>query len=206
MLKFKTLGAFSLAAMCGLLLFMQSSLAEAQNTSMNHKGKIYAVPADYLDPAYPAQAVSANDISSAAYVTYLNVHKFPLPEEGDYERRVEIWVKNNMYFPQFLPSGNSAQDSVRLSMAVEVWKQRHPDAVEYMTRTVNTTGLSDADFELLMNSYPHKLDTGDADLDQRRYDDAVQEWIRIYSYEKYLIIEPIVREAELLNQKAEEGK
>ncbi len=192
---------------CGILILLALTLGvnvatmSQTNVEMLHKGKIYEVPKAYLDPAFPG-----TDAGSAEYQDYVATHLFPLPEEGDYERRVERWTMNNRYYPQFLNSGNPQQDSVRYSMAVEVWKQKNEKAVAYLTRTVNTTSLSDDDFQLLYNSFPRKQDTGDAELDQRRYDDAVQEWIRIYSYEKYLIIEPIVREAELLNQKAEEGK
>lgn len=184
------------------ILLSAAWVLNAQETKhcMDHHGTRYAVPADFIDPFFPA------DIHSSAYQSYVSTHLFPLPEEGDYERRLEIWVKNNRYFPQFLNTGNSTSDSVRYSMAVEVWKQKNPEAVAYITSTINTTGLSQDDFNILLNSFPRKTDYESSPEGQQRYTEAVAEWIRIYSYEKYELIEPIVRNAESVKQNAEEGK
>ncbi|PKP04736.1 MAG: hypothetical protein CVU11_03225 [Bacteroidetes bacterium HGW-Bacteroidetes-6] len=185
-----------------LILFCIGGVLQSQtNVEMQHKGKIFEVPSAFIDPAFPKA-----DAGSDEYQAYVSTHLFPLPEEGDYERRLERWVMNNRYFPQFLSTGNAKQDSVRYSMGVEVWKQKNPDAVVYIAGKMNTTSLSDEDFQILFNSFPRKKNTGNAESDQRRYEEEVLEWIRIYSYEKYELIEPLVREAELLNKKEGEVK
>ncbi|MGD9491747.1 MAG: hypothetical protein AB7V36_00175 [Bacteroidales bacterium] len=161
------------------------------------------MPNAYLDPAYPSALIKSNNLSDVVYIDYLNKHLFPLPDDGNYERAVEIWVKNNIYFPQFLPAGNPAQDSARYMLAADMWMQKHPEAVDYITNAYNATGLSDDDLDFLISTFPRKQQTGNADLNQRRYEDAVQDWIRQYSFEKYQIVEPLVREAEMLNQNEE---
>ncbi len=159
--------------------------ARSQQISFQHKGEFCEVPVDYLDPAFPAESVTKSDTANDIYRIYYRLHRFPLPEEGDYERQLEIWVKNNRYFPQMLISGDSHNDSFRHAMAVEVWKQKNADAIAYITRKVNTTDLSDEDFYLLFNSFPRKKDSGNPTEDQRKYEESIQEWIRIYSYEKH---------------------
>lgn len=195
-----------IAILCLLIVGANVSILHAQESTFLHQGMIYSVPVDYLDPAFPAEDARTNNIESPAYISYYQTHYFPLPEEGDYERKLEIWVRNNHYFPQFLPNGNPVQDSTRFSMAVEVWKQKHPEAVKYIVGKVNNTELSDEDFDLLFNSFPRKQHSDDVEMDQRLYEEAVQEWIRVYSFEKYVLIEPYVREAEMLNHNVEEVK
>lgn len=203
----KFIGASGFAAiLCFLIVGTNVTVLNAQESTFMHQGKIYKVPVDYLDPAFPAEDARNNNLESPAYISYYQTHYFPLPEEGDYDRKLENWVRNNRYFPQFLPSGNPSQDSTRFYIAVEVWKQKNPAAVNYIVGKVNNTEFSDADFELLFNSFPRKQQTSDPVYDQKMYENAVMEWIRLYSYEKYLIIEPLVREAESMNSKVEEGK
>jgi len=191
---------------CTLLCVTFCLFGQNNEVFFTENGKTWNVPPAYLDPAYPAGLINSHNLSDAAYTAYLSVHRFPLPEDGDYDRAVEIWVKNNIYFPQFLPAGNPAQDSLRHRLAVDMWMQKHPDAVDYITNTFNSTGLSDDDLDMLKNSFPRKNHTGDDVYDQQRYDEEVQGWIRMYSIEKYQIIEPLVRESEMSNQNEEEVK
>lgn len=189
-----------------LLLLGMPSVAFSQEVTMVHDGKHYYVPKQLLDPAYPLQAVKSQAVNNPNYQNYLKDHLFPFPEDGDYERKIEIWVKNNRMFPQFLSTGNPSKDSLRYWASVDFWKMKNPKSVNFILQRKNQTPLSDADFELLYNSFPRMEHSGDAELDRRLYEEAINEWIRLYSYEKYLLIDPIVKQCEPVDFNAKEEK
>lgn len=189
-----------------LLLAGSYGSPKAQQVTMVHEGKSYIVPSQYLDPNFPSATIKSNNLKDSAYQKYLAVHRFPLPEEGDYERKVEIWLKNNHAFPQYLPSGNPDQDSLRYMAAVEFWKIKKSEVFKVLISRKNQTSLSDDDFDLLYKSFPRQQHSGNDAVDRKIYEEAVSDWIRVYSYEKYLMIEPIVRNEGVLNQNTEEKK
>lgn len=184
---------------CMILILLISGgfgVSKAQQVTLDHEGKSYIVPTQYLDVNFPSTQINNNTLKDSTYQNYLEVHRFPLPEDGDYERKVELWVKNNRTFPQLLPTGNLHQDSLRYLAAVEMWKLKNPKILNQLVSRRNQTSFSDEDFDLLYKSFPRMEHSGDAELDKKIYEDAINEWIRLYSYEKYLLIEPIVKSNE----------
>ena len=187
-------------------LLLKQSFAQTRSEWVSYKGEYVMVPATYFDPAFPSQQTAERNFSNADYQDYLSMHLFPLPEEGDYEKRLEYWLLNNKnIFPQYLPTGNAQSDSVRFLTARAFWMQKNEKLMSVLSHKSNPTGLSDNDFQILFNSFPRMENTGNAQLDRELYDEAVLEWIRLYSMEKYLIIEPLVRESDDL-LKLNEGK
>jgi len=189
--------AISILCLVVLSVFSKHALAQVQSEWVQYRGEFVYIPASFFDPEFPLEQISRGEYSDSSYVNYLNKHLFPLPEEDGFDKRLEMWLLNNKsLFPQYLPTGDAKSDSLRLQLAREFWMQKNEKVLGNLLVKRNPTDFSDEDFQILFNSFPRMESSGDQQLDRELYDEAVLEWIRLYSMEKYRIIEPLVRESD----------
>lgn len=187
-------------------LLLKQSFAQTHSEWVTYKGEYVYVSESMFDPDFPISQVANKTFADSAYLDYLSAHLFPLPGDGDYDKQLEQWLLNNKnYFPRFLSTGNAASDSVRFKESREFWMKKNEQRMVELSGSYNPTGFAKDDFSILFESFPRMENSGDVNLDRELYNDAVQEWIRLYSFEKFLIIEPLVRESDEL-LKLKEGK
>lgn len=183
-----------------LVLFVFLSLvvlndcgAQNQGVWIRFGGAEVYLPSDYIDPSYSEAMRKSANPDDQEYASYLHDHLFPLPDEVDYEIKIENWLLHNRkYYPQFMPTGNPTLDSLRMHAAQEFWKLKNEKLLLQLSGYNNPTAYSDEEYQALCNSLPKRSGFEQGEVGDLRYQSAVQEWIRIHSMQAFLAIQPVV--------------
>jgi len=183
-----------------LVLFVFLSLvvlndcgAQTQGVWIRFGGADVYLPSDYIDPSYSEAMRKSANPDDQEYASYLHDHLFPLPDEVDYEIKIENWLLHNRkYYPQFMPTGNPTLDSLRMHAAQEFWKLKNEKLLLQLSGYNNPTAYSDEEYQALCNSLPKRSGFEQGEVGDLRYQSAVQEWIRIHSMQAYLAIQSVV--------------
>ncbi len=183
-----------------LVLFVFLSLvvlndcgAQTQGVWIRFGGADVYLPSDYIDPSYSEAMRKSANPDDQEYASYLHDHLFPLPEEADYEIKIEHWLLHNRkYYPQFMPTGNPTLDSLRMHAAQEFWKLKNEKLLLQLSGYNNPTAYSDEEYQALCNSLPKRSGFEQGEVGDLRYQSAVQEWIRIHSMQAFLAIQQVV--------------
>jgi hypothetical protein len=169
---------------------MYDCLSQIQGMWIKYEGKDVYLPSDYIDPSYSEAMRKSVNPDDPGYAEYLHDHLFPLPQDENYQGKLEQWwMHNKMYYPQYLPTGNSFLDSARLETARVAWMNVNRDLFTQLSGIASS--LSIEDFNFLCSSFPRRLSTGNPTNDEKRYLLEIEEWIRLYSFEKYELIAPV---------------